>query len=173
MSISVFLSVVSDEFRARLTRHSVEVKVQDHALGRNTRANDGFMLLEVLVAFVIAALALDVLFNVGLTGLHAAHVASHFEQAVARARSHLAMAVRDTPLIAGDWTGEDGGGFRWHLRVVPVAATSVRPVFAATQHGATVFPLTLYMVSVVISWHDGNRLREVRLDTEQIGQGMR
>ena len=130
-------------------------------------------MLEVLVAFVITALALGVLFSAGLTGLHAAHVASHYEQAVARARSHLAMAVRDTPLIAGDWTGEDGGGFTWHLRVTPIAKTAVRPAFAVTQRGATVFPLTLYAVSVVIAWRDGDRVRQVRVDTEQIGQGLR
>ena len=133
----------------------------------------GFTLLEVLVAFIIAILALDVLFDAGLTGLHASHVASSYEQAIAHARSHLALAVHDTPLIAGDWTGEDGGGFSWHLRVEPIAATAVRPAFSATPQGSRTFPLTLYSVSVVVAWHDGYRLRHVRLDTEQIGQGLR
>jgi general secretion pathway protein I len=133
----------------------------------------GFALLEVLVAFVIAALALGVLFNAGLSGLQSARAASHYEQAVARARSHLALAVHASPLVAGDWQGDDGGGFAWHLRVTPMASTTVAPVYAVTARRSATFPLTLYAVSVVIAWRDGDRAREVRFDTEQIGQGMR
>ena len=57
----------------------------------------GFTLLEVLVAFIIAALALAVLFHAGLSGVQAAQSASHYEQAIARARSHLTLAVHASP----------------------------------------------------------------------------
>jgi general secretion pathway protein I len=130
-------------------------------------------LLEVLVAFIIAILALDVLFRADLTSLYAVRVASHYGQAVALARSHLALAVYGRPLTAGDWTGEDGGGFRWHLRVAPIASTAVRSAYAVMSQGSRTFPLTLYSVSVVVAWVDGGRAREVRLDTEHIGQGIR
>ena len=130
----------------------------------------GFTLLEVLVAFVIAALALGVLFRAGLSGVQAAQSASHYEQAIARARSHLTLAVHASPLVAGDWQGDDGGGFVWHLRVAPIASTSVRPAFAVTPRGSSTFPLTLYAVTVRVGWRDGGGAREVRLDTEQIGQ---
>jgi general secretion pathway protein I len=133
----------------------------------------GFTLLEVLVAFVIAALALAVLFHAGLSGVQAAQSASHYEQAVARARSHLTLAVHASPLVAGDWQGDDGGGFTWHLRVAQIASTAVRPAYAVTPRGSSTFPLTLYAVSVWIGWHDSGTPREVRLDTEQIGQGTR
>ncbi|HEX4172408.1 MAG TPA: prepilin-type N-terminal cleavage/methylation domain-containing protein [Acetobacteraceae bacterium] len=129
----------------------------------------GFTLLEVLIALVIAGLALGVLYNAGLTGLLATQAASQNEQAIARARSHLTLATHASPLVAGDWQGDDGGGFAWHLRVTPIASTTVRPAYAATPRGSSSFPLTLYSVTVWISWV-GNR-REVRLDTEQIGQG--
>ena len=133
----------------------------------------GFTLLEVLVAFTIAALALVVLFNAGLAGLHSTQAASHYEQAIARARSHLTAAVHASPLVSGDWQGDDGGGFRWHLRVAPVASTTVKPVNAVTLRGSASFPLTLYAVTVSVAWRDGGVAREVRLDTEQIGQGTR
>ncbi len=133
----------------------------------------GFALLEVLVAAAIAALALGVLFQSGLDGLRAAQAASHYEQAVARARSHLTLAVHASPLVAGDWRGDDGGGFAWHLRVTPIADTTVRPIRAFTLAASASFPLTLYAVSVSIAWHDGDTPREVQLDTQQIGQGAR
>lgn len=113
------------------------------------------------------------LFHAGLSGLHAAQAASHYEQGFARARSHLALAVHSGPLFAGDWQGDDGGGFTWHLRVSPIASTTVRPVYAVTPRQSSTFPLTLYAVSVSVAWHDGNQAREVQLDTEQIGQGTR
>jgi general secretion pathway protein I len=133
----------------------------------------GFSLLEVLVAFVIAALALVVLYRAGLTGLLSTQAASHYEEATARARSHLTMAVHASPLVAGDWRGDDGGGFAWHLRVAPIASTAVQPVGALTLRGSASFPVTLYAVTVWITWRDGGGAREVRLDTEQIGQAAR
>ncbi len=133
----------------------------------------GFTLLEVLIALVIAGLALGVLFNAGLTGLLATQAASQDEQAIARARSHLTLAAHASPLVAGDWQGDDGGGFAWHLRVTPTASTTVQPAYAVASRGSSSFPLTLYAVTVWISWADRGNRREVRLDTEQIGQGSR
>jgi general secretion pathway protein I len=142
---------------------------------RHQRAqrSSGFTLLEVLVAFVIATLALGVLFQAGLVGLRAEQAASHVEQAISRARSRLTAAVHARPLISGDWQGDDGGGFAWHLRVAPIASTDVRPQYAATQSGLSTLPVTLYSVAVVVAWHEGKITRQVRLDTQQIGQGTR
>ena len=134
-------------------------------------AQRGFTLLEVLIALIIAALALGVLFNAGLTGLLATQAASQDEQAIVRARTHLTLAVSASPLVAGDWQGDDGGGFAWHLRVTPIVNTTVRPAYAVTPRGSASFPLTLYAVTVWISWADRGNRREVKLDTEQIGQG--
>jgi general secretion pathway protein I len=139
----------------------------------NTKAESGFTLLEVLIAFVIAALALGVLLSAGLGGLRAEQAASQYEQAVSRARSRLTAAVHASPLTGGDWRGDDGGGFTWHLRVAPIASTTVRPEYAATPRGLSTFPVTLYSVAVVIAWHDGNTIRQVHLETQQIGQGAR
>ena len=130
----------------------------------------GFTLLEVLIALVIASLALGVLFNSGLTGLLTTQAASQDEQAIARARSHLTLAAHASPLVAGDWQGDDGGGFAWHLRVTRIANTAVRPAYALTPRRSSSFPLTLYAVTVWINWAARGNRREVRLDTEQIGQ---
>jgi hypothetical protein len=126
-----------------------------------------------MIAFVIAAIALGVLYGTGVSALHATRVASRYEQAIARARSHLALAVHASPLVAGDWQGDDGSGFVWHLRVTPLASTAVRSVNAVTLRGASSFPVALCALSVSIGWREGGRPREVRLDTEQIAQGSR
>lgn len=135
--------------------------------------NHGFALLEVLVALSIAVLALAALFQLGFSGLRSTQAASHYEQAIARARSRLTLAVHAKPLISGVWDGDDGGGFTWHLQVAPIARTMVRPQFGVTARGSTTFPLTLYVVGVSIAWRDGDRVRHVDLVSEQIAQGAR
>jgi general secretion pathway protein I len=128
---------------------------------RDTR---GFTLLEVLIAFVIAALALGVMFEAAVGALHASHTAAQYDEAVTRARSRLAMATSGGALMPGDWTGDDGGGYRWHLHIAPIASSTPNPGVGSPM------PLALYSVSVTVTWPDGDQTREVRLVSEQIGQ---
>jgi general secretion pathway protein I len=124
----------------------------------------GFTLLEVLIAFIIAAIALGVMFKVAIGSLQASRVSARYEEAVVRARSHLAMATHGGSLMPGQWSGDDGGGYQWHINVTPLARTAV------TSGGSPSTPLELYAVSVWITWSEGSATREVRLDTQQIGE---
>jgi general secretion pathway protein I len=81
----------------------------------------------------------------------------------------LAAATHGTKLTAGDWRGDDGGGFRWRLHVVPVASASLRPTGVVGPRAVASVPVVLYAVSVWIGWNDGGSERDVRLDTEQVG----
>ena len=129
----------------------------------------GFTLLEVVVALAIAAVALVGLFHAGSGGLFAVDTAARAQEAIQRAQSHLAAVGRDAALVQGDFTDEDGGGYRWRLRVRPVAT---RPVLAAG--GNTNGSETLFDVEVAISWpgHTGDRsvvLKTLRLGTAAAG----
>ena len=120
----------------------------------------GFTLLEVVVAFAIAALGLSVLFSGTLGGLRAAEVAGRYGEAVSRARSHLAAVGHGAPLAAGEQGGEDDGGWRWRLRIAPMAGV-------ARAQGNPV--PTLFAVSVSVSWGEGDAERRVQLDTRRLG----
>lgn len=124
----------------------------------------GFLLLEVLIAFVIAVLALAALFQATGDGLRASHLAQQYQQAVVRARSHLAMATRGGSLMPGTWQGDDGGGYHWRLLVRPLARATAHPT------GAPPVPLALYGVTVEVSWTTDARTRTVRLETREVGQ---
>jgi general secretion pathway protein I len=130
------------------------------------RPDSGFTLLEVLIAFVIAGLGIAALMQAGAGGLRATHAAARYEEAIARARSHLAAATHGAPLVPGDNQGDDGGGYHWRVRVTPAATTTLQRI-GGVRRPAT--PITLYAVSVWISWREGAATRDVRLDTEQIG----
>jgi general secretion pathway protein I len=133
----------------------------------------GFVLLEVVIAFVIAGLALGVLYHGALTALHATRTATRYEQALSRARSRLVIAEHGSPLTAGEMQGDDGGGFHWRLHVTPIDATAVRPFDPVGLRHAPDFQLTLFTVSVWVYWDDFGIRRSVRLDTQRIGQAAR
>jgi prepilin-type N-terminal cleavage/methylation domain-containing protein len=130
----------------------------------------GFTLLEVIVALIIAGMAAMVLFDAVGSGLHSTQTAAMYDQAIVRAKSRLAAATQGTKLEPGDWRGDDGGDFRWRLRVTPLATASVHPTAVAGPRGGVSFPVTLYAVSVWIGWNDGGTARDVHLDTEQVGR---
>lgn len=124
----------------------------------------GFTLLEVLVAFVIAAAALGVLYRGSLDGLQAATTGRRVEEAVSRAQSRLAAIGHGSAIVAGSRDGQDGRGFRWRTRIAPAAP----PAPAARGPDARTGPfIALFDVSVAVAWEDGGRTREVRLDTRR------
>ena len=125
---------------------------------------DGFTLLEVVVALAIAGLALVSLFRAGTGGLFAVDTAARFEEAVQRAQSHLAAVGRNAALTEGEFTGDDGGGYRWALRVRPVAQRQ-----AAGQDGVSSVAMTLFEVEVAISWPGRAGDRSVTLKTLRLG----
>jgi prepilin-type N-terminal cleavage/methylation domain-containing protein len=133
------------------------------------RQGDGFTLLEVIIALIIAGMAAVALFEAVGSGLHATQTASMYDQAIVRARSRLAAASHGVKLVAVDQRGDDGGGFRWHLHVAPVASALLRPVGLAGPRASTSFYVVLYRVTVWVGWGEGSTSREVRLDTEQVG----
>jgi general secretion pathway protein I len=122
----------------------------------------GFTLLEVVVALAIAGLALVGLFQAGSGGLFAVDSAARAEEAVQRAQSHLAAVGRDAALVAGEFTGDDGGGFRWTLRVHPVTKRQSPGLDGGSS-------AVLFNVEVAVSWPAAVGERSVVLRTLRLG----
>lgn len=98
------------------------------------RRPPGFTLLEILVAFAIAAIALTALTAAVAGGLRSSRAAGTTEQAISRARSRLEAASL-APL--GERSGDDGGGFRWRETIRQAARSGTA---------------ALYDITVEISW---------------------
>jgi general secretion pathway protein I len=128
-----------------------------------TRQSGGFTLLEVVVALAIAAVALVGLFRAGSGGLFAVDTAARAQEGIERAQSHLAAVGRDAALVQGEFTDDDGGGYRWRLRVRPVASRALAP------DGNSARSATLYDVEVAISWPGRSGDRSVVLKTLRLG----
>jgi general secretion pathway protein I len=129
-----------------------------------TPRNAGFTLLEVIVAFIIAALALSALFGGGLAGLTSTATSARYQEALARAESHLAAAASEGALAASDRQGDEGGNFHWRVRVTVAAVAGPVPDAPA---GSPV--PALYDITVQESWPGRDRSRVVTLQTRRAG----
>jgi general secretion pathway protein I len=123
----------------------------------------GFTLLEVTVAVAIAGLALVALFQAGSSGLFAANSAARVEEAVERARSHLAAFTGADAIVPGNNEGDDGGGYNWQLSARALATESL------SQADQNAPQATLYAVESVISWRAGGHTHSVVLQTRRLG----
>jgi len=80
-------------------------------------ASNGFTLLEVMAALVIAALATIVLLQAGFTGAAENRAAADYGDALSRAQSRLASFGPLTPIQPEQLAGDDGGGFSWSVDI--------------------------------------------------------
>ena len=127
----------------------------------------GFTLLEVLIAFVIAALAMGALYSGTISGLDATAVAAKYDEAISLARSHMAAIGRGAPIAPQETSGADGEGFTWRLRI---REASSRQLALSDQDRANdIKPsrAVLYDVVVTESWKVGARVRQVSLATRR------
>lgn len=127
------------------------------------RRAEGFTLIEVLVAFVVAALALAVLYTGGIEGLVGTRTATSRDEAVARATSRLEALCHGARLTPGVQSGDDGSGFRWYSRVQVAEATMLGR--AGPDVAQPPLRLTLFNVGVTVSWPGGRQPHEVSLAT--------
>ena len=120
---------------------------------RITHRPGGFTLIEVLVAFAIAALSLATLMRIFGTGLESARISEAQSRATMVAESRLAAIGVERLLVAGESAGETEDGYRWRVVASPLADDAAGPVIR-------------YEVTVVVAWGpEGERERDVALRT--------
>jgi general secretion pathway protein I len=124
------------------------------------RPDAGFTLIEVMVAFAVAALLLVVLSHaLGLGAVGTARVQSA-EAATILAQSALDPLGVIAPLKDGDRADLDHGDYHVH-----VAVDRYKDGDAPRVQGY----LTLYRLSAAVRWREGMRERTVTLTTLRLG----
>ena len=120
----------------------------------------GFTLIEVLIAFAIAALVLVPLLRIFSSGGGALARADRAAAAALWAQSVLEARNGETPMAEGVEDGDLPGGYHWQrtVTVYSEAAMSLQPLS----------PLIPYAVRLTITWSDRGRSRAVTLDTLEL-----
>lgn len=124
------------------------------------RRSRGYTLIEVLVAFMIMALALTVLLRIFSGGVRNVGVASGYAEAVLIGESRLATAGIDETLAPGETSGVEGDGFHWTRRV-----TRYEP---AVNYATQVKGTRAYFVTVTVTWPNGDKERSIDLSTVKL-----
>lgn len=120
----------------------------------------GYTLIEVLVAFMILALALTVLLRIFSGGLRNVSVSSDYARATLIAESQLAAAGLGGTLAPGVTHGEVDQRFQW---TQSVAAYAPFPGYAAAAKN-----LPAYEITVTVEWSHGDGTRSVDLATVRL-----
>lgn len=118
----------------------------------------GFTLIEILVAFTVAALLLAAIYEIFSGGLRAANFSRHTSEALLIAQSSL-----DTITGVAVQPGETTDSVDGYERTTDVR---MRPDLLPANAQISVMP---YEILVRISWRDGVRPRSVSLSTLWLG----
>ncbi|MEY3879530.1 MAG: hypothetical protein RIQ94_325 [Pseudomonadota bacterium] len=109
----------------------------------------GFSLLEILIAFSILALSLGILLKIFSAGVNNAMIAENYTVAVQLSESLMAKVGVETPLQTGLSTGLENNHYHWRVEVSPFTLntdhTDIKTVTAE-----------LFKVKVTVSWDDGH-----------------
>lgn len=131
---------------------------------RPHKAQRGFSLLEILVAFSIMAISIGMLLGIFSAGLRNASVSEEYTAAVQIAEAMIARPGTEVPLQQGQSAGVIDDKYRWELAVAPFVLTT------ETVDTRTL-PAQLFMVTAVVSWEEGGggerrfELSELKLTT--------
>ena len=127
---------------------------------RFDRRQSGYTLIEVLVAFMILALALAVLMRIFSGGLRNVSVSSDYATATLIAESRLAAAGIDGLLAPGETSGTEGDRFEW---TVSVQDYEPWPGYRPAAKG-----VDAYRVTVTVEWPHGDNTRSIGLSTVRL-----
>jgi prepilin-type N-terminal cleavage/methylation domain-containing protein len=132
----------------------------------NLSRQRGFSLLEVMIAMVIAGLALAAVFRAASESTRATAAAARYQEAISRARSHLDGVTAN--LIPGEQEGDDGGGYHWRVVARLADSTGKRDSAGRQVTETDAVIVTLYAVTVWITWQEAAQSRSVRLDSARM-----
>lgn len=123
----------------------------------------GFSLLETLVAFSILALSIGALIAVFSTGLRNTSITRNYNYALVLAESKLAEASMAPLSGAGAESGTDVSGYHWRIEI------SEMPSPDSTDTG--IAGLNMYRISVSVSWENAKNQRRVELQSLRFSDG--
>lgn len=126
------------------------------------RQQQGFSLIEVLVAFMILAMSLTVIYRIFSGGLRNVTLSEDYARAVLIAESQLAAAGIADPLVHGTTAGDTDERFRWEREIEEYAPWEQDRELSAA--------VLAYRVTVNVDWEHAGQTRQVSLSSVRLEQ---
>lgn len=127
---------------------------------RRLHREEGFTLLEVLVAFAVLALTMGVLIEVFSQAIGNTIQSGAYSRAAALAEARLGAVGTDIPLQPGTYNGQPEDGMAWQVVIAP---------YDLGESGWQA-PLQPYLVTATAGWGGSDHTREVSLSTLRLGE---
>ncbi len=125
------------------------------------RAQGGFSLLEVVVAFAILALSLGLLIQIFSSALRTTVLSGDYSRAATLAQARLNAVGIDMPLEPGSYSGDAQDNLSWQVSIAPYEFGDP----------AWELPLNAFLVTSVVSWNGaGNKQRRVSLTSLRLAE---
>ncbi|KJV06621.1 general secretion pathway protein GspH [Methylocucumis oryzae] len=123
----------------------------------------GFSLLEILIAFAILAISLTILLKIFSAGTNTAIVAEEYTTAVQIAESLMTQVGVATRIQPGETSGDENERYHWRILITPYLPD---PNLVDIKQ----LKLLMYQVVVTVSWSDGgDGERQLELSTLKLG----
>jgi len=124
---------------------------------------EGFSLLEILIAFSILALSLGILLNIFSGGLRRTIVSEEYQKAVTIAQAKISAAGVEFPMDEGQKQGQVLDKFNWSLVMQPLNTDDVAAASEAMG-------IQVYEVISRVQWMAGDNDRQVELITLKLSK---
>ncbi|WP_428355575.1 type IV pilus modification PilV family protein [Methyloprofundus sp.] len=123
----------------------------------------GFSLLEILIAFSILAFSLTILLNIFSSGLRRTIVSEEYQQAVIIAQSRLAAAGVEESLEDASQQGEELEKYVWSVYTEALDLDKLGV-------DAEQVSVLAYQVTVTVEWLAGKNNRQLELSTIKLAK---
>ena len=121
----------------------------------------GFTLIETLVAFMILSIALVIVLQLFSGSMKSLKISNDYERGVFHAKEKMESVLMGKDLSPGEFNGDFGDGYQWQIDIA--TAKKVKDLDTAT-------PLTLFNVRVKVDWQRLGRKRIYQLKTQALAE---
>ena len=117
-------------------------------------SNNGFTLLEILVALAILATAVTIIFQLFSAGLRNIAVSEDVVSAAVRAEAKMREVLSNEELIENSWTESTTDGYTFAVNITE-----------ALQEKTDSLPVQVLQIDLAITWTKNSKERSLRLKT--------
>ena len=122
-------------------------------------SNDGFTLIEILVAISILAISLVVILQLFSGGLKSSRLSDEYTRGIFHAREKMGEVLLSKDLSEGETGGEFPDSFRW---------TSLVKRIESGQEDEGKLPFNMFNIQVDILWDAGGKEKRFQVSTIKI-----
>jgi len=139
--------------------------------GLRVRKQDGFTLIEVLVAVAILGIGLTMLLELFSGGLRSAKVSEEYTKAVCYGKGKMEEMLTSRDFSEGETEGSFDDQFSWKVEV-----KKSNPSLGQPNESETKLPIDLFQIVVRVTWQSGRGERNIEMETlrafkEEEGKG--